>query len=59
MTNQRITFTDRELGLIGLAICKCDVLADMGLLKNPWCIEHDDDETTRILTKIARMQEEV
>jgi hypothetical protein len=53
---ERMTFTDRELGLISLAILKCDVLSDMGVLHKPWCDDHDDDETDWILTKILKMR---
>ena len=49
------TFTDRELGVIALALVKCDLLSDMGVLHSPWCDDHDDDETLWILLKCQEM----
>ena len=52
----KITFTDRELGVISLALVKCDVLSDYGVLQDPWCDDHDDDETLWLLQKIDLMR---
>ncbi len=57
MPTPHITFTNNELGLIALAITKCDVMSDMGILQKPWCDDHDDDETLWLLTKIEKMRE--
>ena len=57
MTTPRISFTNRELGLIALALVKCDVMSDMGVLSKPWANDHDDDETLWMLEKIERMRE--
>jgi hypothetical protein len=59
MSEQKITLTDRELGVFSLALIKCDVLSDMGTLSKPWCYDHDDAETDWILLKIARMRGEL
>jgi len=53
----KISFTDRELGVIALALTKCDVMSDMGVLPKPWCDSHDDDETLWLLEKIEKMRE--
>lgn len=54
----KVFFTDRELGVLALALVKCDLLSDMGVLQYPWCDDHDDDETLWILTKMDKMTEE-
>ena len=58
MARQKITFTDRELGVISLALVKCDALSDLGQLHKPWCDDHDDEETLWLLTKLERLREE-
>jgi hypothetical protein len=46
------TLTERQLRVMGLALVKCDVLSDIGVLKKPWCNNHSDYETLRILEKL-------
>jgi hypothetical protein len=58
MARQKITFTDRELGVISLALVKCDAASDLGHLPKPWCDDHDDEETLWLLTKLERLREE-
>ena len=56
---EHIEFTDRELGLIALAIIKCDIMSDWKQLPQPWCDDHDDSETDWLLLKIAKMKGEI
>jgi hypothetical protein len=52
--NKKITttLTERQLRVMGLALVKCDVLSDIGVLKRPWCNHHSDHETLCILEKL-------
>ena len=52
----KITLTDREMGMICLALVKCDILSDMGVLPQPWCLDHDAEETSWVLLKLDMMR---
>jgi hypothetical protein len=45
----KITLTDSELGLLSLALIKCDILSSAGVLDKPWCDDHDASETSWVL----------
>lgn len=50
-TNESL-LTEREMGILALALVKCDVLSDFGVLPKPWCEGHTDEETLYLLEKI-------
>lgn len=50
-----MTLTKRDKGVIALALVKCDVLADMGVLPKPWCNNHTDEETLELLQKLEEL----
>lgn len=53
MSKKTVTnLTERQLRVMGLALVKCDVLSDFGVLRKPWCNYHSDYETLCILEKL-------
>ena len=45
--------------MLSLALIKCDIMSDLGVLSNPWCNDHDSDETEWVLLKISKMRDEI
>jgi hypothetical protein len=49
--------TEKECGICGLAIAKCSILSQLGVLQKPW-IDATEDEMQAVVKKLELIQQE-